>query len=292
MDFDVRPDGGVSERLVSCPTAHPGMAIRKEAGPHDPGRLERIPPRSMESRPRDFTWQIVDRPWPRTSARPITKNEIHVWRADLDSQQVDHREIRHILSHAEIDRALRIRRKAAGSRFLSAAVVRRDILATYLGCAPGDLTFDRTCRWCGHPTHGKPRIAAPATPLTFSSTTSENLFLVAVSPGAAVGVDIEEIRSAAEVAPIVAAYLSDGYARSLVEAAPDRTREVYRLWVAYEAHAKAVELGVAADFRRVLDRALTQRGRLRTTLMTPRPGFAAAVVHSAGAIIRTFSWET
>jgi phosphopantetheinyl transferase len=66
-----------------------------------------------------------------------------------------------------------------------ASALVRLLLASRLDVSPADLVIDRTC--------GKPRLAWPQATLDFSVSHAGDQVLVAISDGAAVGVDVESL---------------------------------------------------------------------------------------------------
>lgn len=138
-----------------------------------------------------------------------------------------------LLDDHERDRLGRFRRPADRARYLAAHALVRLVLAEAVGTPAGALVFDRTCR-CGEQ-HGKPVL--PGGP-GFSLTHAGDLVGVAVHPGGAVGLDVEQVRRLTDLAAMVA------HACSPQETAADENA-FFTLWTRKEALLKAVGTGLA-----------------------------------------------
>ena len=138
-----------------------------------------------------------------------------------------------LLDGHERDRLDRFRRPADQARYLAAHALVRLVLADTVGTPADALTFDRTCR-CGAQ-HGKPVL--PGGP-GFSLTHAGDLVGVAVHPGGAVGLDVEQVRELTDLAAMVA------HVCSPQETAPDADA-FFTLWTRKEALLKAVGTGLA-----------------------------------------------
>jgi 4'-phosphopantetheinyl transferase len=139
-----------------------------------------------------------------------------------------------LLDGHERDRLGRFRRPADRARYLAGHALARLVLADAVGRPAGALEFDRTCR-CGAQ-HGKPVL--PGGP-GFSLTHAGDLVGVAVHPGGAVGLDVEQVRELTDLAAMAA------HVCSPQETAVDEDA-FFRLWTRKEALLKAVGTGLAA----------------------------------------------
>ncbi len=142
-----------------------------------------------------------------------------------------------LLDADERGRLARFRRAADRARYLAAHALVR-LLLTEGRTAAATLRFDRSCR-CGEP-HGKPVL--PGGP-GFSLTHAGDLVGVAVWPGGAVGLDVEQVRDVADLASLTV------HVHSPAELArggePDRAA-FFRTWTRKEALLKATGDGLAA----------------------------------------------
>ncbi|GAA2735176.1 4'-phosphopantetheinyl transferase family protein [Streptomyces nogalater] len=182
-------------------------------------------------------------------ARFGRSNAVHVWHgraADLpDPADVA------LLDATELDTFRRRGAPFAGRYAAAHAAVRRILADHYLGGPPAAVRFGRhPCPRCGDPLHGRPVILAPATRLDFSLSHSGPYWLLAVTAGGQVGVDIEQHtgRGLRDVPRIA---LSDAELDVLSGAGNEREHEelFLRAWTRKEAVLKAVGVGIVADLR-------------------------------------------
>ena len=213
--------------------------------------------------------------WSGSSAGPVPAGGVHLWMVPVDAPIGDSRLL---LDAAELARVAGYRRPADGARFAASRAGLRRLLASYLDADPARLRFrpDRT---------GRPAVAiyGPAGDraaddardcdarsgdqeaddgfelvpgVEFSLSRTENVALIAVS-AAAVGADIERVRSRPGLADLVAARFAPREAACLAGGCslPARPgdpalRGFYRHWTAREAYLKAIGCGLAG-LRRV-----------------------------------------
>jgi len=90
---------------------------------------------------------------------------------------------------AERDQATRFETLEGRSRFLAGRALVRTVVAHVCGVDPELLIFDRHCRYCGDPHHGKP-ILVGAAALRWSLSRSDDLCAVALRPDGDIGFDI------------------------------------------------------------------------------------------------------
>jgi 4'-phosphopantetheinyl transferase len=96
-----------------------------------------------------------------------------------------------LLDEVERGRYEAYRRDADKQRFLTGRALIRGVAAAALDVAPGSVTLDSSCFDCGKP-HGKPRVVGSS--LEVSISHSGDWVVLAVTEGAPVGVDVEEVR--------------------------------------------------------------------------------------------------
>jgi 4'-phosphopantetheinyl transferase len=145
------------------------------------------------------------------------------------------------LSPEEKRRADRLKRPLDGMRFRAARGWLRHLLATELGCKPVEVTFATG-------EGGKPRVVGSE--LHFSAARSEDVALYAVSWRTEVGVDLEAIRTTADVDAVARRFFSAEELRALAALAPDRrTRAIYECWTRKEAYVKGTGQGLSVDLR-------------------------------------------
>ena len=203
-------------------------------------------------------------------------SRVSLWWASLDVSGSALRRLTACLSSEERQRADSFHRPLHRRRFLAARGWLRHLLASQLGCVPGDVpmvTGDR----------GKPRLAC--SDLFFSASRTTNIALYATSWRMDVGVDIEAIRTIADVDGIVARFMSPAEQRALASLPPaHRLPAFFQCWTRKEAYVKGIGTGLGFP---LADLDVWHGGRRRATVsgwsihqVDVAPGFAAAVAGS------------
>ena len=127
-------------------------------------------------------------PWPRSGPDPAPLPGVcQVWWARPGDVRPEHDAL---LGEADLERRARLVRPADRQRMTAGEVVARLVLGTATGTPPADLRIVRTCAACGSP-HGRPRLVGHGGP-EFSIASAGHCVAVAVLPGGAVGVAVEE----------------------------------------------------------------------------------------------------
>jgi 4'-phosphopantetheinyl transferase len=156
-----------------------------------------------------------------------------------------------VLSAAERNRVHLLRGDAADSYAAAHAGLRR-ILAGYLDSDPAQLRLGRTlCPECADPAHGPPSVVWPPTQLTFNLSRADGYWLLGVSEGRPLGVDLE---AAPRIDPELTAPLAftPGELEQLRTRPQELRRDLFlRCWTRKEAVVKAVGVGLAADLCRI-----------------------------------------
>lgn len=135
-------------------------------------------------------------------------------------------------------RCLRVVDPERGRRRLAAQAALRLVLAHETGVPPGRLRLLRGL-------HGKPRIEGAG--VHFNLSDSDGLALVAVSPCAPLGVDLERIRPVPRWRGIARRVFGAAFEARLEALPPDqRNRALIAAWCRHEAWAKARGTGLAA----------------------------------------------
>lgn len=231
-----------------------------------------------------------------TDSLELPENQVHLWVADhrvrwdeLDSYAV-------LLDAGESERASRFRFRKDFRRFVFGHARVRSILALYTGIPPDALHIARRCAICGSEEHGKPylRAAGAPSPIRFGCSYSDELFAVAVSNGAEVGIDVERVVARFAWREVADTALSAGE-RALLEELDDDAAAgaFYDLWTRKEAVAKVSGRGLdeltrmdTCEWTSRGDREFELAGRcIGTTL--DLPGHAAAVAVEG---VRSYEW--
>ncbi|MBD2326837.1 4'-phosphopantetheinyl transferase superfamily protein [Alkalinema sp. FACHB-956] len=164
---------------------------------------------------------------------------VHLWQAGLDC---DRRQLAHYaqrLSPDEQQRADRFVKPRHRDRFITGRGILRGLLGQCLGIAPERLQFS-------YGAHGKPDLAYPANSgWQFNLAHSEDQSLIALTQGAAIGVDLEKIRPMPQLEQLTARfYAPDEHAQILAAPIADREMLFFRYWTCKEAFLKATGEGL------------------------------------------------
>jgi 4'-phosphopantetheinyl transferase len=151
------------------------------------------------------------------------------------------------LPAVELERIERLRSPEQRADALLGAVFLRAVLAPRVDADPAALRFAAACARCGHPTHGKPRLAGlPGPTPSFSLSHSAGLAVLAIGD-AEVGVDVEAVAPQDGLATSRIA-LSDAERGELAALPPDaRDERLLELWTRKEAYLKGIGVGVVHD---------------------------------------------
>ncbi len=138
--------------------------------------------------------------------------------------------------------------RATGSprrRYVVAHGALREVLGTALGRDPAAIRFDRRCRHCGDPRHGKPAVV-DAVECSFSLSHSGGLAIVAIAiDRGEVGVDVEMRRDRPHLDRLAArVFTTERLAEWRALPAAARLDAFLRAWTIKEAFGKATGHGL------------------------------------------------
>lgn len=153
-----------------------------------------------------------------------------------------------LLDEVERGRHAGYRREADKQRFLTGRALIRGVVAAELGIAPAEVVLDSSCFDCGKP-HGKPRVVGST--LEVSISHSGDWVALAMTDGAPVGIDVEEVRDA-EVDGLAGICFSPSELttfESLPEA--DRRSAFFTYWARKEAVVKATGKGMSVSMSKL-----------------------------------------
>lgn len=174
-------------------------------------------------------------------------NECVVWRSPVIAGRW---EPFGLLDRAERERCARFHRAADRARFVTAHTVLRLLLGACLDLDPAALSFTNTCVHCGAQ-HGKPRLADVESTVDFSLSHAEDRVLVAIARHP-VGVDIEHLNPALDVAELVEQTLSPAERTWFDRLPPERRQAAFYLcWTRKEAVLKATAHGLTIPMTRL-----------------------------------------
>lgn len=171
----------------------------------------------------------------------LRENQIDIWRIHIDGQEVGLQHYRRLLSSEEAQRADRFYFEEHRRRFTWARAAMREILSRYIGLAPQQLAFS-------YGTAGKPELSGELerTGIKFNLSHSNDIGLLAVTRGLAVGIDIELINSKFASDEIAECFFSASEIRHLRALPPaERVDAFFACWTRKEAYIKALGEGLS-----------------------------------------------
>jgi 4'-phosphopantetheinyl transferase len=206
--------------------------------------------------------------------------DVHVWVAASDGLLPPLEALGDELSIGEMAESRRFKFEVHRRRFLATHLLRRRVLADYLGTRPGLLAFRYGAK-------GKPELAAEsAGNLSFNETESDGVAVVAVARSRSLGVDIERLHRVPEADSIVSSFGSALEKDAFASLRPEERQDLFlRWWTGKEAFVKAlgeslsmplanVSILVSADGR--VELAGGDGWSLHT--LEPAPGYVGALV--------------
>lgn len=185
--------------------------------------------------------------WPCVASIPnLTAGTVQVWSVALDLPQeaVDH--LLNWLSADEKARAARLKFAVHQRRFIVSRGMLRYLLGHFLQLAPSDVVFR-------YGEHGKPSVQG----LDFNNSDSEDLSLIAIAKGLALGVDVEYCQPNDNIMALAKRFFSPTEYQALAALpAAEQQSGFYRVWTRKEAFIKAIGQGLSfplADFSVSID---------------------------------------
>jgi phosphopantetheinyl transferase len=166
-------------------------------------------------------------------------DDIDIWIATFERSWSS----RHLVSDEDLRASEVFRFQQHQEQFLARRCFQRAVLAGYLSCSPDLVHISRSCTFCGHPTHGQPRL--PDMPeLRFSTSSTDGLFAIAVSFAGHIGLDVARPAEVERLDP--STYLTaDEGSRVSSQPTPIANSDLCAAWCIKEAYGKAVGLGLA-----------------------------------------------
>jgi 4'-phosphopantetheinyl transferase len=217
------------------------------------------------------------------SITELKQNEIHVWRAYLDSECAASRTWEAALAPDELARAARFVFPRDRDRFIVRRAILRTIIGQYMQRSPADVGFV-------YDPLGKPklRLSHSDIPIRFNVSHSQGLAVYALAYDREIGVDIEAIRTDTRGEDIAAAFFSPKELAGFRSLGPDQRHEAFFLcWTRKEAYVKALGGGLTISlnsFNVSLTPGMPDRlesadaGRWVLRSFQPGDGYAGAVV--------------
>ena len=196
-------------------------------------------------------------------------DEVHLWAIDLDPPPSEAARRVAATTDGERERAARFWRREDGDRYLSAHGALRLVLAECLACDPLAMCF-------ADGEHGKPFL--DGAPVEFNLSHSSDLALIAVARSRRVGVDVERVRSVADLDDLAGRVCTPAELATLATLAEtQRARAFLSMWTRKEALAKATGDGIGGVMR---DAHATDADARSWTVVEvdDLPGYVACVV--------------
>ena len=165
----------------------------------------------------------------------LQSDEVHVWRSSLDLPSEI--ELAKLLSSDEQNRADRFRFAQHRQRFIVGRGILRSLLGRYLHIEPAQLQFIYSEK-------GKPSLANQS--LQFNVAHSQGLALYAIARDRPVGVDLEQMRTIADLDSLAQRFFSLNE-HAAIGALPvsQKSQAFFRYWTCKEAYLKATGDGLA-----------------------------------------------
>jgi 4'-phosphopantetheinyl transferase len=242
----------------------------------------------------DSTWSVSPEPL------VLGGDEVHVWRANLDSAPSQIQEFLRTLAPEERARAERFRFEKDREHFIAGRGVLRAILGGYLKRTPESMTFS-------YGPHGKPALAdtIEASGMRFSVSHSRGVALYAVTRDREVGIDLELVRSDLEFGEIAERFFSPREVATLLSLPAGMQRKAFfDCWTRKEAYIKARGEGLSLPLDRFdvsfapgepaaileVQGDLSEAARWSVQELLPAPDFVAAVA-AEGTGWRLCCWQ-
>jgi 4'-phosphopantetheinyl transferase len=171
----------------------------------------------------------------------LTPGRVDVWHCSTEQPDAVVAALHGELAAAEQRRAAQFRFDRPRREFIIARALLRRLLAAAMNRQPSAVALDAS-------EHGKPRVLLPqhAPAIEFNVSHSHGLAVVAMTIGAAVGVDIECVRDKPDIERLAERFFSPLETQTLMQVpAADRRRAFFVCWTRKEAILKATGKGVS-----------------------------------------------
>lgn len=164
----------------------------------------------------------------------LAPDAVHVWHAPLDVDAHEMDEMLARLSPSERKRVNALLEERAVRQYVISRAMQRQLLAGYVGGHPSEISF-------GVVAMGKPTLSHPNDiGLTFNTTHSGNLVIIAVTANRDVGVDVEKVRPVPRALKVAKRVYSAEEYEMLTKLPEDKLERAFlSIWVKREGTAKA-----------------------------------------------------
>ena len=164
----------------------------------------------------------------------LQADAVHVWTAPLNIDEHAMEDMLERLSPSEQKRVGALLEERAVRQYVISRAMQRQLLASYVGGHPSEISF-------GVVAMGKPTLSRPNDiGLTFNTTHSGTLVIIAVTANRDVGVDVEQVRPVERALKVAKRCYSKEEFEMLAALPPDKLdRAFLSIWVKREGTAKA-----------------------------------------------------
>jgi 4'-phosphopantetheinyl transferase len=164
----------------------------------------------------------------------LAPDAVHVWTAPLNVDEHKMEEMLARLSPSEQKRVGALLEERAVRQYVISRAMQRQLLAGYVGGHPSEISFGVIAM--GKPTLSKPNDIG----LTFNTTHSGTMVIIAVTANRDVGVDVEQVRSVPRALKVAKRCYSTEEYEMLSSLPPEKLdRAFLSIWVKREGTAKA-----------------------------------------------------
>ncbi len=183
--------------------------------------------RGIYVKPKVTTWQIPPH------KLTLQKEEIHLWRFNLECSEHIYNQLKKLLDPKETVRADRLLDLQKKKQFIISRARLRQILGAYQKVPPSQIQFK-------YNNYGKPALAELYhSSLSFNLSHSDNWAVLAVADNSSVGVDLEKIDPDLNFTSLANQYFDKRENKFLEKYPTERQRRgFYRLWTQKEAMLK------------------------------------------------------
>jgi 4'-phosphopantetheinyl transferase len=164
----------------------------------------------------------------------LAPGAVHVWSAPLDVDDHEMDQMLDRLSPSERKRVNALLEERAVRQYVVSRAMQRHLLAAYVGGRPSDISF-------GVVAMGKPTLSHPNDiGLTFNTTHSGNLVIIAITANRDVGVDVEKVKPIPRALQVAKRCFSSVEYEMLADLPGNELdRAFLSIWVKREGTAKA-----------------------------------------------------
>jgi len=164
----------------------------------------------------------------------LAPDAVHVWTSPLNVDEHVMEDMLERLSPSEQKRVGALLEERAVRQYVISRAMQRHLLSRYVGGHPGEISFGIVAM--GKPTLSKPNDIG----LTFNTTHSGTLVVIAVTANRDVGVDVEQVRPVSRALKVAKrCYSAEEYEMLAATPADKLDRAFLSIWVKREGTAKA-----------------------------------------------------